>query len=90
MPLNLINNLDNFIGKNNIKENIQVYINSCIKDHHAFEHSLIYGLPGTGKTTLAKIIARCYYSKAYWCNQYFIINARKWNTFCWWNSCSKY
>lgn len=57
MPLNLINNLDNFIGKSEIKENIRVYINSCKKDHHSFEHSLIYGLPGTGKTTLVKIIA---------------------------------
>ncbi|MDR3249843.1 MAG: Holliday junction branch migration DNA helicase RuvB [Mycoplasmataceae bacterium] len=58
----MINNLrpqtlNEFIGKTDIKENLLIYINSAVKQNKSLDHCLIYGLPGTGKTTLAMIIA---------------------------------
>jgi Holliday junction DNA helicase RuvB len=49
--------LSEFKGKNDIKKNLEVFISSAKKNNKQLDHCLIYGLPGTGKTTLAMIIA---------------------------------
>jgi len=46
-----------FKGNNEIVDNLQAYICSAKKRNSTLDHCLIYGLPGTGKTTLASIIA---------------------------------
>lgn len=49
--------LAEFIGKEQIKNNLKVYINSAKLQNKNLDHCLLYGYAGTGKTTLAKIIA---------------------------------
>jgi Holliday junction DNA helicase RuvB len=49
--------LAEFKGKEDIKHNLKIYIDSSIANNRPLDHCLIYGLPGTGKTTLASIIA---------------------------------
>lgn len=49
--------LDEFIGKEQIKNNLKVYITSSKQKKKNLDHCLLYGYAGTGKTTLAKIIA---------------------------------
>ena len=52
------NNFREFIGKDSIKKNLMIYIKASKLNHKQLDHCLFYGLPGTGKTTLAMIIAK--------------------------------
>lgn len=49
--------LNEFIGQNDIKANLSVFIEAAKKRGEPIEHVLLYGNPGLGKTTLAHIIA---------------------------------
>ena len=49
--------LDQYIGQEEIKENLKVYTQAAKESNDALDHVLFYGPPGLGKTTLAGIIA---------------------------------
>jgi holliday junction DNA helicase RuvB len=49
--------LKDFIGQNEIKANLKVFIESAKKRKKSLDHTLFYGPPGLGKTTLSHIIA---------------------------------
>ena len=50
--------LAEYIGQGNVKEHIGVYIHAAKLRGEALDHTLLYGPPGLGKTTLAGIIAQ--------------------------------
>ncbi|MHA0858374.1 Holliday junction branch migration DNA helicase RuvB [Paenibacillus sp. CMAA1364] len=49
--------LAEYIGQNQVKENLKIYIEAAKMRNEALDHVLLYGPPGLGKTTLANIIA---------------------------------
>ncbi len=52
------NMLNEFVGQNQIKENLQVFIKAAQDRKSALDHVLLYGPPGLGKTSIAQIVAR--------------------------------
>jgi Holliday junction DNA helicase RuvB len=48
---------EDYIGQEQIKKNLGVFIEASSKRNEALDHVLFYGPPGLGKTTLALIIA---------------------------------
>ena len=49
---------EEYIGQNNIKENLKVVIGAAKKRKEPIEHLLLHGPSGLGKTTLAYLIAK--------------------------------
>ncbi|MCD6494466.1 Holliday junction branch migration DNA helicase RuvB [Candidatus Bipolaricaulota bacterium] len=49
--------LDDFIGQEEIKEKLHIYIAAAQGREEPLDHVLLHGPPGLGKTTLAQIIA---------------------------------
>ncbi len=58
--------LNEFIGKENLKENLKIFIHSCLTKQTILDHVLLWGHAGTGKTTLATIIANELTSKIHY------------------------
>ena len=49
--------LKDFTGQSELKENLAIFIESAKKRNETMDHTLFYGPPGLGKTTLAQIIS---------------------------------
>ncbi|HCQ71488.1 MAG: Holliday junction branch migration DNA helicase RuvB [Alphaproteobacteria bacterium] len=50
--------LDEFIGQPQLRENLKVFIQAAKSRGDAMDHTLFYGPPGLGKTTLAQIVSK--------------------------------
>ncbi|KAJ6644979.1 Holliday junction ATP-dependent DNA helicase RuvB [Pseudolycoriella hygida] len=50
--------LKEFVGQQQIKENLSVFIQAAKSRAEHLDHTLFYGPPGLGKTTLAQIISK--------------------------------
>ncbi|MEG1502040.1 MAG: Holliday junction branch migration DNA helicase RuvB [Synergistaceae bacterium] len=50
--------INDFIGQSDLKDKLSIYIKASIQREEPLDHTLFYGPPGLGKTTLAGIIAK--------------------------------
>src|SRR5450756_2952362 len=49
--------LEDFIGQEQLRNNLDIFIKAALSRKEPLDHCLLYGPPGLGKTTLAQIIA---------------------------------
>ncbi|WP_020408100.1 Holliday junction branch migration DNA helicase RuvB [Hahella ganghwensis] len=49
--------LEDYVGQPQVREQMEIFINAARGRSEALDHTLIFGPPGLGKTTLANIIA---------------------------------
>ena len=49
--------LGEYIGQEKLKDNLEIYLQAAKMRGEALDHTLLYGPPGLGKTTLAGVIA---------------------------------
>ena len=49
--------IKDYVGQEEVKENIKIFIDAAKMRNESLDHVLLYGPPGLGKTTLAHIIA---------------------------------
>lgn len=49
--------LSDFIGQDDLRANLRVFLHAAMEQGRPLDHSLLYGPPGLGKTTLAQIMA---------------------------------
>src|SRR5215831_11412017 len=50
--------LAEFIGQQKVKDSLRIYIEAALSRREPLDHTLFFGPPGLGKTTLAELIAR--------------------------------
>ena len=50
--------LDEYVGQEKIRDQLEIFITAARNRREALDHTLLFGPPGLGKTTLAHIIAR--------------------------------
>jgi Holliday junction DNA helicase RuvB len=49
--------LADYVGQEQVKAQLEIFVQAAIKRGEALDHTLIFGPPGLGKTTLANILA---------------------------------
>jgi len=50
-------NFEEYIGQKDLKKNLKVFLEAAKRREESLEHTLFYGPPGLGKTTLATVLA---------------------------------
>jgi len=50
--------LQEYVGQERMKANLKVFIRAALARQEPLDHTLVYGPPGLGKTTIAHVIAR--------------------------------